>query len=223
MPWASSHRRCPNDPRRARSISSPRARTSPTVWMPSSFSTASVALPTPGIFPTGSGIRNASTCDGLITKSPSGFFQSDAIFARNLLGATPADAVRSVSSRISRRIILPVSVAVGSPVSSCVTSRNASSSESNSTSGVWRRKMSPIWRDTARYRSKSGGTKTPSGQSCCARNAESRTGHRTSAPRTTPRRPRSSGPPRRRSPACLEVPADRAARPTRRTRPCRRG
>ncbi len=29
-----------------------------------------------------------------MTKSPSGFFQSEAIFARNLFGATPADAVK---------------------------------------------------------------------------------------------------------------------------------
>src|SRR5256885_15406016 len=71
-----------------------------------------------------------------MTKQPSGFFQSDAILARNLFGATPADAVRFVSVRISRRIVSAVSVAVGMPVSSCVTSKYASSSDSGSTSGV---------------------------------------------------------------------------------------
>ena len=35
-----------------------------------------------------------------MTVRPSGFFQPDAIFARNLFGATPADAVRPVASRM---------------------------------------------------------------------------------------------------------------------------
>jgi hypothetical protein len=83
----------------------------------------SVALPTPGILRTGSGTRKSSTWCGRMTKQPSGFFQSEAILARNLLGATPADAVRRVSSRISRRMVCAVSVAVGIPVSSSVTSR----------------------------------------------------------------------------------------------------
>ena len=49
---------------------------------------------------TGSCCRNGSTRSGLITVRPSGFFQPDAIFARNLFGATPADAVRPVSARM---------------------------------------------------------------------------------------------------------------------------
>ena len=36
-----------------------------------------------------------------MTVRPSGFFQADAIFARNLLGATPADAVSDVAASIS--------------------------------------------------------------------------------------------------------------------------
>ena len=75
------------------------------------------------IFRTGSGMRNRSTWCGLMTKQPSGLRQSEAIFARNLFGATPAEAVRFVSSRISLRIFSAVSVAVGMPVSSFVTSR----------------------------------------------------------------------------------------------------
>ena len=35
-----------------------------------------------------------------MTVRPSGFFQPDAIFARNLFGATPADAVSPVSARM---------------------------------------------------------------------------------------------------------------------------
>jgi len=48
-----------------------------------------VLLPTLGRRPTGKGSKNTSTSSGCITKSPSGFFQSHAILARNLLGATP--------------------------------------------------------------------------------------------------------------------------------------
>ena len=58
-----------------------------------------------------------------MTVRPSGFFQPDAIFARNLLGATPADAVSPVSARIrsfSRRATV---VASGSFQAFSVTSR----------------------------------------------------------------------------------------------------
>ena len=55
---------------------------------------ASMTLPTPWMRPTGSGVRNASTASGLITNRPSGLFQSEAILARNLFGATPAEAVK---------------------------------------------------------------------------------------------------------------------------------
>ena len=71
-----------------------------------------------------------------MTVRPSGFCQPDAIFARNLLGATPADAVRPVWSRI---LAFSRSATVrprASPQALTVTSRYASSSESGSTSGV---------------------------------------------------------------------------------------
>ena len=77
-----------------------------------------------------------------MTVSPSGLSQSDAILARNLLGATPADTVRPVSSRIHRLSRLATVVASGSPQLFSVTSRYASSSESGSTSGVTERYMS---------------------------------------------------------------------------------
>src|SRR5437763_61605 len=51
-----------------------------------------------------------------MTKQPSGLRQSEAILARNLFGATPADAVKFVSARISRRITSAVSVAVEMPI-----------------------------------------------------------------------------------------------------------
>jgi hypothetical protein len=50
---------------------------------------------------------------GWMTKRPSGLRQSEAILARNLLGATPAEAARWSSSRISLRMALATLVAVG--------------------------------------------------------------------------------------------------------------
>jgi hypothetical protein len=58
-----------------------------------------------------------------MTKSPSGFFQSEAIFARNLFGATPADAVKLSSERICSRIVRATCVGVGKPVLFSETSR----------------------------------------------------------------------------------------------------
>ena len=53
----------------------------------------------------------------------SGFCQPEAIFARNLLGATPADAVRLVSFRILALILLATSTPSGSPQAFSDTSR----------------------------------------------------------------------------------------------------
>ena len=64
--------------------------------MPRARSLRAVTGPTPHSASTGSCCRNGSTRSGLITVRPSGFFQPDAIFARNLFGATPADAVSPV-------------------------------------------------------------------------------------------------------------------------------
>src|ERR1700692_3870378 len=65
--------------------------------------------------PTGSGGRNVFTSSGWITNSPSGLRQSEAIFARNLFGATPAEAVKRSSSRICSRMVFATRVAVGKP------------------------------------------------------------------------------------------------------------
>ena len=45
-------------------------------------------------------LKKRSTRSGGMTVRPSGFFQAEAILARNLFGATPADAVSPVASRI---------------------------------------------------------------------------------------------------------------------------
>ena len=70
---------------------------------------------------------------------PSGFPRSDAIFARNLFGATPAETVSPVSSRTAALIFRATSSAAPNSRSHPVTSRNASSMESGSTRGVNRR------------------------------------------------------------------------------------
>src|SRR5205085_3213816 len=98
-----------------------------------------------------------------------GFFQPDAILARNLFGATPADAVSCVSSRIRAFNRLATFVAIGSSQALTVTSRYASSSERGSTSGVTSRKIENTAVDAALYRWKSGLTITRSGQSLTAR------------------------------------------------------
>ena len=128
-----------------------------------------VTGPTPQSASTGSLCRNHSTRSGGTTVSPSGFFHPDAILARNLLGATPADAVSPVASRICafrRRATLTAS---GSLHALSVTSRYASSSESGSTSGVTARNRLNTVADTARYFAKSGATTARCGQRRTAR------------------------------------------------------
>ena len=84
-----------------------------------------------------------STSSGWITKSPSGLRQSEAIFDKNLFGATPAEAVKSNSSRICSRMVFATRVAVGKPVLFSVTSRYASSRDSGSIRSVCRLKDLP--------------------------------------------------------------------------------
>ena len=86
---------------------------------------------------------------GSTTTKPSGFFRSLAILARNLLGATPTETTSRSSSRIACLICRPISTAGPNRCSLPVTSRNASSSDSGSTSGVNRSKISRIWPETS--------------------------------------------------------------------------
>ena len=123
MPCARSCRRAPKLPNRACSVATSTPRRSPTVFTPMASSFCCATLPTPGMHPTGSGVRKSCTWCGRMTNSPSGLFQSDAIFARNLLGATPADAVNASSSRICARMVCATSVALARPSLLMVTSR----------------------------------------------------------------------------------------------------
>src|ERR1700752_5098260 len=87
-------------PTASRRVPSSADRTSIRRLMPLSRRRVAVTGPTPHRASTGSRCRNSSTRSGGMTVKPSGFFHADAIFARNLFGATPADAVRPVVSRI---------------------------------------------------------------------------------------------------------------------------
>ncbi len=101
---------------------------------------------------------------GAITVRPSGFFQPEAILARNLFGATPAEIVSCVASRtccFSRRATFTPS---GSFQLFSVTSRYASSIDSGSTSGVTARNSSKTVVDTRLYFDMSGRTTTRCGQ-----------------------------------------------------------
>src|SRR4029453_14509322 len=110
----------------------------------------------------GSGARKAASRPGSTTTRPSGFSRSEATFARNLLGATPTDAVRATSTRM--RVLMSRAMVGPSPRSArlAVTSRNASSMDTGSSSGVHSASRAMIWRDTAAYLSMSTGRYTAS-------------------------------------------------------------
>ncbi len=122
------------------------------VWIPNLSSSRWVTRPTPQMRLTGNGARNraAASRPSGTTVSPSGFSRSLASLARNLLHATPTDAVRPVSLRTSD--LMRVAMACPSPKCFCdpVTSRKASSMESGSMMGVKRSKMPMICRDASR-------------------------------------------------------------------------
>jgi hypothetical protein len=100
-----------------------------------------------------------------MTVNPSGFFHADAIFARNLFGATPADAVNAVAFRISDLSLRATDCPSRSPHAFSVTSRYASSSDRGSTSDVTDLKISNTAFDAARYCEKFGATMRSEGQS----------------------------------------------------------
>ena len=91
-----------------------------------------------------------------MTVRPSGLCQPDAIFARNLLGATPADAVSDVASRIASFRRLATRIPSASPHEFSVTSRYASSSDRGSTSAVTDLKTSKTVFEIDLYFVKSG-------------------------------------------------------------------
>ncbi len=94
----------------------------------------------PGMRSIGSGARNAASRPGQTSRKPSGLQRSEAIFATDLVVASPIDTGSRVSARIARRI--RSAVARGGPWSRSVPvrSRYASSIETASTAGVkrWR-------------------------------------------------------------------------------------
>ncbi|MNP22550.1 hypothetical protein D3C76_1152270 [compost metagenome] len=80
--------------------------------MPSRFSLSAVTFPTPWSLLTGRAETKSSTWSGVMTNSPLGFFQSLAILARNLFGATPADTVMCSWLETRRRMSWAMRVAL---------------------------------------------------------------------------------------------------------------
>ena len=95
-----------------------------------------MTFPIPHILETGSGSRIRCLLSSVIMTKQSGLSKSEASLARNLLGASPTEAVRSVCSLISAFIFLPIVSADPNSLMQPVTSRNASSILIGSTSGV---------------------------------------------------------------------------------------
>ncbi len=90
---------------------------------PTSRRRRAVTGPTPQSASTGRSRRNASTRSGATTVSPSGFFHPEAILARNLFGATPAEAVRPVASQMAVLTRRATVIPSGSRQTFSVTSR----------------------------------------------------------------------------------------------------
>ena len=93
----------------------------------------SVTCPTPKILLTGNLSMNVCASLGVMVNWPSGLFQSEAILARNLLEAMPADIVTPISFLTRSLISVAMRVALPSASFVSVTSRKASSRESGST------------------------------------------------------------------------------------------
>ena len=177
----------------------------------------------PGSLPTGSGARNASTWCGWMTNRPSGFFQSEAILARNLLGATPAEAVSGLVADLAPDLLRRRG-----------RGRQAGELVRHVEVGLVERQRLDQRRvpqeDLAHLCARPRGSdrnraarRPPADRAVRRAPPASPTARRTSAPRTRPRRPPSAAPSRRRRPADRAAPGCRAARPRRRTRPCRHG
>ena len=166
MPWARSWIQAPARRRtRARPPRAGARARSPIVCTPSASRRFAVRGPTPKIFETGSGSSTSRCSSGRITRKPSGLSRSRGELGEELrAGATPTEATRPSSRRMSRLIARPISTASPKSRSQPATSRKASSSESGSTSGVYERKSAMMRRLSAMYFSKSAGSSTSSGQ-----------------------------------------------------------
>ena len=97
------------------------------------FSLFLVTLPTPKNFPIGKFLIKSFEFSSIITVIPSGFLKSDAIFAKNLLKETPAEAVRPTSLNILSFISRAIKVADPLHLLLLLTSTKASSKDKGST------------------------------------------------------------------------------------------
>ena len=93
-----------------------RVRRSLTVCAPSVASFSPVTWPTPGKRPTATAAETHLRPEAERRRFRQVLRPSEASFAKNLLGAAPAEAVRFNSSRICKRIVRATSVAVANPL-----------------------------------------------------------------------------------------------------------
>ncbi|OQC18578.1 MAG: hypothetical protein BWX70_03473 [Verrucomicrobia bacterium ADurb.Bin070] len=137
-----------------------------TVRSPRRSSVSRVTEPTPQSAPTFSppSHRTTSSRASGITKRPSGLACSLASLARNLLWATPTDAVRPTSARIAARICSAIRGPSPNSRREPVTSTNASSIDTGSIIGENRSKMAKTRCEASAYRAMSPRTKIPCGQ-----------------------------------------------------------
>ena len=140
------------------------AATSPIVAMPRASRRSRVRGPTPQSRSIGNGCRKRVTSSGGTTVSPSGLPRSLATFATYLVVETPTETVSPVASNTAPRIDSPI--ARGSPESAShpVMSTNASSTLRGSTRGEKVPRVRITTCETARYRSKRGGSTIACGQ-----------------------------------------------------------
>ncbi len=134
------------------------------VWMLRRNKAAVVFFPMPHILLTGSGFKKSLTLSDCTTVNPSGLSISEAIFATNLHGATPAETVKPVSFKTTCLIFFAISTGVPKRCAEPVTSKNASSMDKGSTSGVNRRNILKILFETSWYLDNLTGIKIPFGQ-----------------------------------------------------------
>ena len=140
-PSASRRIAAPDLPNEEAHHASDMAATCPIVLNPWPVSLAAVLGPTPHSLSTGRSARKLRSVPGSTTVRPSGFAMPEAIFATDLLEATPTEIVSPSSDSTRRRSSCAHSTGSCPSSTPRVMSRKASSRESGSTSGVVSRNM----------------------------------------------------------------------------------
>ena len=141
------------------------------VFRPAASRDFTMAGPTPGSRPTGRGARKLCASAAPITEKPRGLSRSEAILARNLLGARPMETVSPVCASMRAWALARVT-AGGAPCRRSVPDRSiqASSSDRGWTSGVSSASRPMMVLLSVLYLAKSGLITTACGQAARALN-----------------------------------------------------